>query len=393
MSAGAGRMPRRSNRELLLEVLLTDGPMHRAELARRADVSRTTASIVVAELLERGLVIETDEVGQNADGRAKESLAVNPAAALIVGMDFTFDRVWVQVGDLVGNEVASGGTSVDVGLGWLDRIDAAMAILDRMLAERGLDRSRILGAGIGVPGPVDRSTGHVGVSLPGQPWSHVHAAAEFRKRLGVPVSIENSTRLEAIAEARWGAGQNVDTLLYVCLSSGIGCGLIVNGRPYSGAVGAAGELGHVSVDINGPACGCGNRGCLVLYAGIPAVLGALRAHLGDKATIGDVLTRCAEGDRACAGVLADAGQVTGRALAGLCNLLNPGRIVVGGELAIAGDVLLDPLRAAIRRYALSLVRDVEVVPSNLDLGVRAGAAGGVALVHGDTTALIAALAG
>ncbi|MEY9892477.1 putative NBD/HSP70 family sugar kinase [Catenulispora sp. MAP5-51] len=392
-SGGAARKVfRRSNRELMLEVLLTDGPMHRAELARRANVSRTTASIVVTELLERGLVVETDESAENADGRAKESLVVNPAAALIVGMDFTFDRVWVHIGDLGWNEVGSEGATVDIGLSWLDRIDVAMEILHKLLAERGLEPSLILGAGIGVPGPVDRATGHVGVSLPGQPWSHVHAAEEFQRRLGVPVWIENSTRLEAIAEARWGAGQGVDTLLYVCLSSGIGSGLIVNGRPFSGAVGAAGELGHVSVDINGPACACGNRGCLVLSAGIPAVLNALRPHLGPDAVIGDVLSRCAAGDRACAGVLADVGQVAGQVLAGLCNLLNPGRIVVGGELAAAGDVLLDPMRAAIRRYALSLVRDVDVVPSGLDLGVRAGAVGGVALVHGDTANLVAMLA-
>lgn len=375
-----------------MALLLADGPLHRAELARRVGVSRTTASTIVAELMDRGLIVESDVAQENVDGRAKESLAVDPAAALILGVDFTFDRVWVHLTDLGWQEIASEGATVDVGLSWTDRIDVALEILDRSLRERGLDRGRILGAGIGVPGPVDKATGRVGVSLPGQPWSQVHAAEEFERRLGVPVSIENSTRLEAVAEARWGAGRDVDSLLYVCLSSGIGSGLIVNGRAYSGAVGAAGELGHVSVNIDGPACGCGNHGCLVLYAGIPAVLAAVRAHLGERATIEEVLAHCSAGDRACAGVLADVGQITGRVLASLCNLLNPQRIVVGGELAAAGDVLLDPMRAAVRRYALSLTRDVDIVPAVLDLGVRAGAVGGAALVHGDTERLAAALA-
>lgn len=391
-TGGALKLLRRTNRERVLELLLTSGPMHRAELARRADVSRTTASTLVAELMEQGLVVETDEASPSADGRAKESLALAPGAGLILGMDFIFDRVWIHLTDLSGKEIASRGAVLDEGMAWLERVDAAMSVLHEMLAERHLDAASILGAGIGVPGPVDKATGHVGVSLPGQPWSHVHAAEEFERRLGIPVSIENGTRLEAVAEANWGAGRDIDSLLYVNLSSGIGSSLIVGGRAYSGAVGAAGELGHVSVDINGPACGCGNRGCLVLYAGIPAILAALRPHLGEQTTIEDVLRHCAQGDRACAGVLADAGAIVGRALASLCNLLNPERIVIGGELAGAGAVLFEPLREAIHRYALSLVREVEVVPVQLDLGVRAGAVGGAALVQSDTAALAAALA-
>jgi predicted NBD/HSP70 family sugar kinase len=392
-SRGALKSLRRTNRERLLAILLTEGPMHRAELARRADVSRTTASTIVGELLERSLVVETEDLRDDIDGRAKEVLKVNPDAALVLGMDFTFDRIWVHLTDLGSRELASEGMTVDVGLSWADRIDLAMKILDRLRSERGLDDRPILGAGIGVPGPVDKATGHVGVSLPGQPWSHVHAAEEFEHRLQVPVVIDNNTRQEAVAEARYGAGQGVENLLYVSLSSGIAATLIVGGRPYSGAVGAAGELGHVSVDIEGPACGCGNRGCLVLYAGIPAVLGALRTHLGEDADIHQVLEHCLADDRACTGVIADVGQITGRVLASMCNLLNPQRIVIGGELSAAGETLLEPMRTAISRYALSLVRDVEVLPTALDLGVRSGAVGGAAMILGDTAGLAAALAG
>jgi hypothetical protein len=113
--------------------------------------------------------------------------------------------------------------------------------------------------------------------------------------------------------------------------------------------------------------------------------------LGAKATVEDVLAAAAAGDRACEGVLADVGQMTGRVLASLCNLLNPERIVVGGELARAGEVLLDPLRNSIRRYALSLVREVDVVPAALDLGARAGAVGGAALILRERPGLATAL--
>ena len=383
---------RRANSERLLALLLTEGPLHRAELARRADLSRTTVSTIVTELMDRGVVVETEATPADLDGRAKEALVVDPEVGLIVGMDFTFDHVWVHLTNLDWREIASEGVQVEVGLEWSARIDTAMALLDRIIKQHGLEHRRILGAGIGVPAPVDKATGNVDVALPGQPWSQVHAAEEFARRLDVPLYIENSTRLEAVAEARLGAGRQIDDLLYVSLSNGIGAGLITGGQVQRGAAGLAGELGHVSVDIDGPVCACGNRGCLVLHAGIPAVLTALRAQIGAAGTIADVLERCADGDRACASVLADAGRTTGRLLASMCNLLNPQRIVVGGELSAAGEVLLAPMREAIRQHALSPVREVEVVPAALNLGVRAGAVGGAALVHSDTAALAAALA-
>jgi len=388
--SGSLQSLRRANQERLLTLLLRKGPTHRAELARRADLSRTTVSTIVTELMARGLVVES-EGDPDADGRAKETLAVNPGAATALGLDFTFDHVWVHLSDLGHQEVAGAGRAVDTDLGWAERIDVAADLLDGLIAENGLDRSKIVGAGIGLPGPIEKSTGIVSTSLPDQPWSHVHAADEFARRLELPVAIENNTRLEAVAEAYSGAGRGVRNLMYVGLSNGIAAGLILDGRVFRGAVGAAGELGHTSINVDGPPCACGNRGCLVLHAGIPAVLTALRPHLGPKATIEDVLAATAAGDRACEGVLADVGSMTGRLLASLCNLLNPERIVVGGELARAGEALLDPLRTAIRRYALTLVREVDVVPAALDLGARAGAVGGAALILRERPGLAAAL--
>ncbi len=390
---GTMRLLRRTNQERILTLLLAHGPLHRAGLARRAELSRTTVSTLISDLMARGLVVESDQRLSSADGdgRAREILAVNWAAAAVVGMNFTFNRVWVQVSDLAGQTVASGDTMLDTDLGPSERMEAGIGILERLLAEHGLRPDRIVGAGIGLPAPIHAGTGVAGVSLPGQPWSHVHAAEEFGRRLAMPVHIENCTRLEAMAEARWGAGQGVEELLYVALSNGVGSALILGGRPQRGAVGAAGELGHMSVNIDGPACPCGNRGCLVQYAGIPAVEAALRPAFTAQATLDEMLTHTIAGDRAGEGVFADVGAIVGRILANLCNLLNPERIVIGGELSRVGEPLLAPIRAAIRRYTLSLARGVEVVPAQLDLGVRAGALGGAALVRGDTAQLATAL--
>lgn len=421
---GSLRSLRRSNQEQLLALLLAQGPLHRAELARQAGVSRTTVSTIVSELMARGLLAESEEERDgDLDGRAGNRLLVSPRAAVVAGMNHTFDGVWVHLSDLAAREVASEGAPLDPATPAAERIAAGASLLQRLLDTEELDRAQVIGVGVGVPGPIHRDTGVVGVSLPGQPWSHVHAAEEFERALGLPVTVENNTRLEGVAEARWGAGRGAANLLYFGLSSGIGSGLILDGRLYRGAVGAAGELGHVSVGVDGPPCPCGNRGCLVLYAGIPAVLGALRAVFdvgagsglsvgfgaGSGPSVGsgsgsgegvevevevsleEMLARTAAGDPASEKVFADVGTVVGQVLANLCNLLNPERIVVGGELSRAGEVLLVPMREAIRGRALSLVREVDVVPAGLGLGARVGALGGAALVLSETPDLAAAL--
>jgi predicted NBD/HSP70 family sugar kinase len=391
-SGGSLRSLRRTNEEQLLALLLAHGPLHRAALARRAGISRTTVSTIVNDLMARGLVVQSDEEpDEGHDGRARDLLSVHPRAAAVAGMNHTFDGVWVHLRDLSSQEIASRGAALDPACGPAERITAGVGILHELLDDHGLRPGRVIGAGIGVPGPIDHTTGVVGVSLPGQPWSHIHVVQEFERALGLPVAVENNTRLEAVAEARWGAGRGVRNLLYVGLSNGIAAGLILDGRLHRGAIGAAGELGHVSVSLDGPTCRCGNRGCLVLRAGIPAVRAALRPAFGDGVGLDEMLARTAAGDRAAEGVFSDVGAVVGQALANLCNLLNPERIVVGGELSLAGEVLLEPMRAAIRRYALSLVRDVDVVPAELGVGARVGALGGAALVLGEAPDLAAAL--
>jgi predicted NBD/HSP70 family sugar kinase len=389
---GSLRSLRRSNQERLLALLLAHGPLHRAALARRAEISRTTVSTIISDLMERGLVVQSDEEpGDDHDGRARDLLSIAPGAAAVAGINHTFDGVWVHLSDLSSRQIASRGVSLDPACGPGERIAAGRRILDALMDEHALRPGQIIGVGVGVPGPIDRTTGVVGVSLPGQPWSHVHVVEESEQALGVPVAAENNTRLEAVAEAHFGAGRGVRNLLYIGLSSGIAAGMILDGRLHRGAIGAAGELGHVSVSLDGPTCRCGNRDCLVLHAGIPAVLAALRPAFGPDAGLEEMLARTAAGDRAGEGVFADIGAVVGQVLANLCNLLNPERIVVGGELSQAGEALLAPMRTAIRRYALSLVRDVDVVPAELGIGARVGALGGAALALGEAPDLAAAL--
>jgi predicted NBD/HSP70 family sugar kinase len=356
--------------------------MHRAEMARRTNLSRTTVTTITRELMERGVLVELAEradSGDDVDGRAGDQLAFSPHAGWIAGMSQVLDRICVRITDLMGQEVASADGPIGPKDDWTIRAEAAVELLDKALSNGGGSRSDLLGVGIGLPGQINPVDGIVHGALADQPWHGINAREEMGRRLGVPVFIDNNVRLEAIAEAKWGAGQGVTDLMYVSLSSGIAAGFLFGGELYRGSVGGAGELGHTSVDVNGPACRCGNRGCLVLFAGSPSILSRLAPTLGPSATMDDVLAANAAGDRPAQNVLAEAGTMVGRLLASMCNLLNPQRIVVGGQTSLAGAVVLDPLRESIARYALTPSAALEVVASDLGGGPEAGAAGGAAL--------------
>jgi predicted NBD/HSP70 family sugar kinase len=182
----------------------------------------------------------------------------------------------------------------------------------------------------------------------------------------MPVQVDNDANLGALAEWIWGAGRGCENLVYIKASTGIGAGFILDGRPYRGAGGTAGEIGHTIIDLGGPICRCGNRGCLETRVGIPALLELFKPTMGDLA-IGQLIALAKDGEVACRRVLGDAGRTIGEAAAQLCSLINPERIILGGDLAAAGEIILDPLRDAIALAAVpSAAQDVTVMAGTLE---------------------------
>jgi predicted NBD/HSP70 family sugar kinase len=226
---------------------------------------------------------------------------------------------------------------------------------------------------------VTRPFGELGDSTILPSWIGVPAAEAMGEALGISVEVGNDANLGALSESMWGAGRGAAQMAYVKVATGVGAGLILDGRPYVGAGGTAGELGHTIIDPSGPICRCGNRGCLETLAGTDAVRRSLGGTLGADVAIAEVVERAVAGDTGCRRAIADAGSAVGTAVSTLCNLVNPARVVVGGDLAGAGDLLLDPLRASLRRGAIrSAAEDAEVVVGTL--GERAEVLGAVGLV-------------
>ena len=362
---------RRASRESVIEALRELGSTSRAELARRTGLSRATVSSVLAELQASGLV---DAGGSDAagPGRPAELVRLNRAAGTALGIDFGKRHLRVVLSDLGHHVLAERCVELAFDHEASAGIERAAQLVDEVLAEAGASRETIVGVGMGLPGPV-RASGELGSStiLPG--WVGVRAAAAMGERLDLPVTVDNDANLGALAEWTWGAARGCTTLAYVKVATGIGAGLIVDGRPFRGASGTAGELGHIVVDPHGPICRCGSRGCLETLVGAQALVEPLRPSLGEL-TAADVLERAHAGDPACRRILADAGSAIGSAMATLCNLFDPERIVVGGDLAAAGDLLLAPAREALDRAAIAGTDVVSGV-----LGDRAEVLGAIAL--------------
>jgi predicted NBD/HSP70 family sugar kinase/biotin operon repressor len=378
---GALHQLRTANRRRVIETLRTNGSMTRSALARTTGLSRTTISTLLGELIEQGIVTEASEGGgeRRGAGRPATLVQLDHSAGVAVSIDVGARHLAVAIGDLAHRVLAERWVPLPATHEADDGLDRAAELVRETLAEAGVEKDAVIGAAMGLPAPISQPAGLVASSniLPG--WAGVHVADEMSERLGVPVFVENDSNLGALAESAWGAGAGFDQLAYIKAATGIGAGLVQDGKLFRGTTGTAGEIGHTTVAEDGPICRCGNRGCLELYAGGVALLDALHQSHPDVETLEQVVELAHQGHPACARVLADAGSHIGVAIANLINLFNPRCIVVGGELAGAGEIVLGPMRVAAERSAVqAAVAAVEIVPGVL--GQRAEVLGGLALV-------------
>ena len=372
---------REGNRKRVIDALRERGMASRAELARMTGLSRSTVSTIVADLLDTGLAGERDghPDGEAHAGRPPVMVSLNRSAGIAVGIDFGHRHLRVAVSDLSHVVLAETWCEMDVDHSADEGLDRAAEFVDRVLDEAGADRHHVIGVGMGLPAPIDRNSGSVQESsiLPG--WVAVDAAGEASDRLGLPVEVENDANLGALAEYAWGAAKGRSEVVYIKVSSGIGAGLISGGRLQHGVSGTAGEVGHIVLAPGGPVCRCGNRGCLEALASSRAVADLLAASRREPVSTPQLIELSGAGDEAARRLIADAGRAIGAAVANLCNILNPQSVIVGGDLAAAGDVLLDPIRDVVRRTAVpSAVEDLELVAGVL--GERAEMLGALALV-------------
>ena len=364
MPTGSGSLEslRARNLRRLLDALRKRGRASRADLARITGLSRSTVSTLISDLQASGLVVEQEpETREFKQGRPPILLSLDPSAGVVLGIDFGHEHVHVAIADLSRTILAERVRALDVDTSAQRSIQTAVELAAEVSAAAGADGDRMLGVGVALSGPIDAATAtvHSGRILPG--WAGVRPVEELGARLGLRVHLDNDANLGALAEVTLGAGVGARDVIYIFVSGGVGAGLILGGELYRGTSGTAGELGHTLVDEAGPLCRCGNRGCLETMAGGNAIVDLLRPSQGDEITLEQVMALAAAGDSGARRAIADSGRVLGRSVATIVNTFNPELVIVGGAVSAAGDVLLDPVREAVQRYAIpSAAQDVRI---------------------------------
>jgi predicted NBD/HSP70 family sugar kinase len=355
------------------------------DLVRFTDLSRTTVTALVDELLAQGLVVEQEfngELKRNV-GRPPTLLRLNSRAGAAVGIAIGRRAARVAIADLSSTVLAEREFEIDSAI---DGLDAVPSFVETVRDASGVPSARIIGAGVALPGPIDWRTGQPRTSVLLTIPAERNPKEELQRRLDMPVKVDNDANLEALAERAFGAGRGVDDLVYVNVGEGIGAGIVLSGRLNHGVSGLAGEIGHIQVETSGALCRCGNRGCLGTVAAAGPLLDVLRTTHGRDLDIDDLLALVAAGDAGACRIVDDAGYAIGFVLAQVANVLNPARIVVGGVLSQAGDALIQGIRNAIERHAQpSVAQDVAVVAA--ELGERAGVLGALRVVTQDTQGL------
>jgi glucokinase-like ROK family protein len=376
----------------VLDFVRSHGSTTRPTLVRATGLSRAVVTQRVAELLKYGLLVEGD-LGPSTGGRAPRLLRFRADAGHLLVADLGATSVDVALADLSGAILAHVQEPCDIAAGPEAVLGRVEELFVRSLVSSGPPPGSLWGIGIGVPGPVEFDSGRP-VAPPIMPGWDRYAVRERFAKYHVPVWVDNDVNVMALGERRAGIARGHDNVVFIKIGTGIGAGIIVNGRLHRGAQGCAGDVGHMQVtDDAAVVCRCGNIGCLEALAGGGA-LGRhaesaardgrsrfLAALLEDKGSLEaqDVARGATHGDPTCVELLTNAGRLVGHMLASVVNFFNPSLVVIGGGVAGAGDQLLAAIRETVYRRSLPLATR-ELVVKRSALADRAGVVGAAAIV-------------
>jgi predicted NBD/HSP70 family sugar kinase len=376
---------RRVNRSVVLDLIRETDSISRPELARRSGLTKPTVAAIVDELIRADVVRElgyTESAG--AGGRPARLLELNADAAAYLGVEFGVEETLIAIADGRG-AIRSVVTSPTI-----KNPDRAIAALPELvggaLKASRLPRARLQAVGACVPGLVDQTSGQCKLA-PNLGWKEVPLRSQLERTLRRPVVVTNITQTAAIAEGRLGAARGVQAFIWLYLGSGVGSGIVLKGRPFTGTRGFAGEIGHCRISDKDVSCGCGKSGHLESFASKNAVIEAARRAAREHPTsrlaqmepireLAPLFDAAREGDRAANAVLARLGDDVAKGVAYLVNVVDPQMIVLGGSVGTAGPVLVEHVSRALTRHAL-FPEAVRVVHSSL--GDRAALIGSVLL--------------
>jgi predicted NBD/HSP70 family sugar kinase len=382
-AAGNQQLLKDINRMALVRHLCAHPGLSRADLANAVGLTKSTVSLLVRELLDEGWLVEREVVATGDLGRRPTPLFIDPSRLLLLGAEVGIESVRVVATSLTGEVLARTVAAYGAGRSAKACIGTLAHALIKLRKQLGESEHRIIGLGVGLPGGVDEARGFLHFA-PNLAWHDVPVGALLAEKLagsslaGLPVFLQNEADVAALGELEFNPTQASDPLLYLSINQGVGAGVIVGDRLLTGSRGFAGEVGHMVLQLNGPLCSCGRRGCAEAMIGPRAMLNgedAQHAH-----PLAEIRRRLAEDDADTARAVKKAGSYLGVLLQNLASAYDPGSIVLGGAVVELGEVFLQPALHTLNEYLAAANLTPPTVQTSR-FGADAVAAGAAALVR------------
>jgi N-acetylglucosamine repressor len=393
IKASDTRILKSINLVAVLSALRQIGPASRADISRITKLTPATVSSIISLLISQGIAKEVG-YGESSGGRPPVMIEFNPKAFYLAGVDLGATKAIAVVTDLEGNIITRTRMELDVNEGCESVMSNLFRVTESTLEQAADAHGKIAGLGLSVPGLIDAELG-ISVFAPNIPgWRNIPLVKVFQDKFHVPCKVENDARAMAIGEAMFGAGQGYANILCVNVGRGIGAGIIINGEIYRGKQGGAGELGHITIDPEGPVCPCGNHGCLEVMAAGPAIASsAVKAvRAGESTLIRDLVDGNTEditaeivslaakkGDVLAEGLIRQAGRRLGIGIANAVNMLSPEIVIIGGGVSRAGDVFFEEIRDTVKKRAFTTMVNLPPIVASTQ-GEEASSVGAAALV-------------
>jgi len=378
------------NKSLVLNYIRKKMQISRADIAKRTGLNRSTVSALVDELISDGLIIE-EGIGTSKGGRKPVILAINKEAGNIIGVDLGVNYILVVLVNLVGEIIREKRVNINPRDSVEKNIEALLNLIQEVLNYAPATLKGLLGIGIGVPGIVNYEKGLV-LMAPNLRWVNVGLKDIVEQRFKVTVFIDNEANAGAIGEKWFGLGKKTTNFIYVSAGIGVGTGIIINDELYRGSSGLAGEMGHMTIDMNGKTCSCENLGCWEEYASEKALFSYLKDQSAsfsgnskinlnkiDEMTVFDMVDAAKEGDTLAVSAFRWVGRHLGVGVAGIINTFNPDLVIIGNTISMAGDIVLEEVKNEVKQRSF-ITRYSEVSIALSRLNMHACAMGAVSLV-------------
>jgi glucokinase-like ROK family protein len=382
MKAGDPEMARELNRALILHLLRINKSISRVEIARHLKLSKGAISTIMGELLDSRYVVEVGEgVADEKGGRRPIMLELNRSETFVIGVDIGTTNMVTAVGDFKGTIIKKVRVPTSREPTVENIIRQVSQQVHEIIKEAGVKESKLAGIGISAAGQINKSLGFI-VSNPHYHWREINFAQMLEEKIGLKTIVNNCTRVMTIGETWFGKGKGIKNFIFINVGYGVGSALVIEGRVYD----HHSEFGHIFVTKNRIKCPCGKYGCLEVVASGGAIERQANERIAKKGdewiTAKDTADLARGGDRVAGEIYNETGRYLGRGISILANSLNPERIIIGGGISLAGELLLNPIKEEFNDNTMDVVRNnTEIYLS--PLGMDAGVMGAIAMALND----------